>query len=48
MRDSPGDVGDVPMMYLNQRKGCRMNSDVGEASYSKLLSLKVATVLDSC
>ena len=29
---SPGDVGEVPMMYVKQRKGCRMTCDVGKVA----------------
>ena len=32
MSGSPGDVGDVPVMYVKQRKDCRMSCDVGEAT----------------
>ena len=28
----PGDVGEVPMMWVKQRKGCRMSCDVGKAA----------------
>ena len=29
---SPGDVCEVPVKYVKQRKGCRMICDVGEAT----------------
>ena len=32
MGGSPGDVGEVPVMWLKLRKGCWMNCDVGEAT----------------
>ena len=32
MDGSPGDVGEVPMMYVMQRKGCRMICDVGKSA----------------
>ena len=32
MGDSPGDVGEVPMTYVNQGKGCRMSCDVDKAA----------------
>ena len=32
MSGSPGDVGEVPMAYVKQRKGCRMSCDVVKAS----------------
>ena len=32
MGGSPGDVGEVPVMYVKQRKGCRMICDVDEAT----------------
>ena len=32
MCGSPGDVGEVPMTYMNQRNGCRMSCDVGKAA----------------
>ena len=31
MGGSPGDVGEVPVTQVKQRKGCRMSCDVGEA-----------------
>ena len=31
MGGSPGDVGEVPMTQVKQRKGCRMSCDVGNA-----------------
>ena len=32
MGGSPGDVGEVPVTYVKQGKGCRMSCDVGEAT----------------
>ena len=32
MGGSPGDVSEVPMTYVKQRKGCRMSCDVDEAA----------------
>ena len=32
MVGSPGDVGEVPMALVKQRKGCRMSCDVGKAA----------------
>ena len=32
MGGSPGDVGEVPMTWVKQRKGCRMSCDVGKAA----------------
>ena len=32
MGGSPVDVGEVPMTYVKQRKGCRMTCDVGKAA----------------
>ena len=32
MGGSPGEVRVVPMTQVKQRKGCRMNCDVGEAA----------------
>ena len=32
MGGSSGDVGEVPMMYVKQQKGCRMRCDVGKAA----------------
>ena len=32
MDGSPGDVGELPMTQVKQRKGCRMICDVGEAA----------------
>ena len=32
MGGSPGDVGEVPMMKVKQRKGCRMSCDIGKAA----------------
>ena len=32
MGGSPGDVCEVPMTYVKQRKGCRMSCDVGKAA----------------
>ena len=32
MGGSPGDVREVPVTYVKQRKGCRMTRDVGEAA----------------
>ena len=29
---SPGNVGEVPVTYVKQRKGCRMSCDVGKAN----------------
>ena len=31
MGGSPGDVGEVPIMQVKQRKGCRMSCDVHKA-----------------
>ena len=31
MGSSPGQVHEVPVMWVKQQKGCRMTSDVGEA-----------------
>ena len=31
MGGSPGDVGEVPMTEVKQRKGCRMSFDVDKA-----------------
>ena len=32
MCGSPSDVGEVPMTYMKQRKGCRTSCDVGKAA----------------
>ena len=32
MGGSPGDVGEVPMMYVKQQNGCRTSCDVGKAA----------------
>ena len=32
MGGSPGDVGEVPVTYVKQRKGYKMSCDVGEAN----------------
>ena len=32
MGGSPGDVDEVPMTYVKQRKGCRTCCDVGKAA----------------
>ena len=29
---SPGEVREVPVTYVKQRKGCRMTCDIGEAA----------------
>ena len=32
MGGSPGDVGELPMTWVKQRKGCKMSCDVGKAA----------------
>ena len=40
MSGSQGDVGEVPVTYVKQRKGCRMNFDVGEMTEGQSLILQ--------
>ena len=39
------DVGEVPMTYVKQRKGCRMSCDVGKAAEGWRMSYDVAEAM---